>query len=293
MKRAARTRGPEREFDMSYKTILVHVDTSSHVGERVRIAAAMAMMHDAHLIGTAATGLSRCPAQTRMLAERDPGLRTQLDFLRQRAWRGMAELEAAAKKLGLISFEQRLTDDDAGNSICQQARYADLVVIGQSDPDTVAPLATLDLPQYVVLHSGRPVLLIPHSGCFNRIGCRVLIGWNCSKEAARAVTGALPLLKLASTVDVAIFLPRSQAQLPDEHSGAELAAYLQRHGVRVNLVLRQTNEAANALLSLARDLHIDLIVMGGYGHHLFRDALLGGATSRVLEAMPIPVLTSH
>lgn len=279
---------------MSYKTILVHVDESSHASERIKIAAAIAMTQSAHLIGTAMTGASRYLVQTRMLAELDPNLRTHLEFLRRRAMSGLEDFEATARKLGLPSFEKRLVDDEAGGGICLQARYADLVVIGQNDPNEISPVTMPDFPQYVVLNSGRPVLLLPYAGRFDNLGNRVLVAWNGSIEATRTITSALPLLKRAQKIDVAVFNPGAQAQANGPRPGADMALYLSRHGIKVNVQQQQTRQDAGpALLALAKELGSDLIVMGGYGHSRFREILLGGATRAVLESMTVPVLMSH
>lgn len=279
---------------MSYKTILVHVDESAHASERIKIAAAIAMTQDAHLIGTAMTGASRYLVQTRMLAELDPNLRTHLDFLRQRARRGLEDFEASAQKLGLPSFEKRLVDDEAGGGICLQARYADLIVIGQHDPNEISPVTMPDFAQYVVLNSGRPVLLVPYAGRFDTIGNRVLVAWNGSMEATRAITSAMPLLKRAPMVDVAVFNPNAEPLAHGPQPGADMGLYLARHGIRVNVLQRQTSqETGSALLALARELNSDLVIMGGYGHNRFREILLGGVTRTVLDEMTIPVLMSH
>ena len=279
---------------MSYKTILVHVDESAHASERIKIAAAIAMTQDAHLIGTAMTGASRYLVQTRMLAELDPNLRTHLDFLRQRARRGLEDFEASAQKLGLPSFEKRLVDDEAGGGICLQARYADLIVIGQHDPNEISPVTMPDFAQYVVLNSGRPVLLVPYAGRFDTIGNRVLVAWNGSMEATRAITSSMPLLKRAPMVDVAVFNPNAEPLAHGPQPGADMGLYLARHGIRVNVLQQQTSqETGSALLALARELNSDLIIMGGYGHNRFREILLGGVTRTVLDEMTIPVLMSH
>ncbi len=275
---------------MAYKTILVHVDESTRASERIKIASAIAMSENAHLIGIAVTGASRYLHQARLATEIDPNLRAHLDFLHHRARRGLDDFEATALKLGLPSFEKRLVDDEAGGGICVQARYADLVVIGQNDPDEMSPVVMPDFPQYVVLHCGRPVLLVPYTGRFDTLGRRVLLAWDGSMEAMHAVADALPLLQRAQLVDVAIF----NAQTLDPAPGADIAPYLARHGVLTEVLQRKTDTAVGeALLSLAGELESDLIVMGGYGHTRFREILLGGVTQAVLDNMTVPVLMAH
>lgn len=279
---------------MSYKTILVHVDESNRASERIKIAAAIAMTQSAHLIGTAMTGASRYLVQTMMLADTNPNLRPHLDFLRKRAERGLDDFENCVRRLGLPSFEKRLVDDEAGAGVCLQARYADLVVIGQNDPNELSPVVMPDFPQYVVLNSGRPVLLVPYAGQFDNIGNRVLVAWDASMAATRAVAGAIPLLRRAQVINVAVFNPQLQPQAHGAQPGADLAEYLARHGIKIDISQQQTDqEIGDALLSLAADKGVDLIIMGGYGHARFREILLGGATRTVLETMTVPVLMSH
>lgn len=279
---------------MSYKTVLVHVDESAHASERIKIASAIAMAENAHLIGTAVTGASRYLAQTRMLAEMDPNLREHLQFLRQRAMRGLEEFEACVCKIGIPSFEKRLVDDEAGGGICLQARYADLVVIGQIDPGEPSPVVMPDFPQYVVLNSGRPVLLVPHAGHYDKLGTNVLIGWDASMAATHAVTGAIPLLRRAQTVQVAVFNPGQQPQAHGAVPGSDITVYLARHGIKVEVVQRTTDrDIGDALMHMAADMNADLMVLGGYGHARFREIMLGSVTSAVLEKMTVPVLMSH
>lgn len=274
---------------MSYKTILVHVDESASAGERIKIAAAVAMTEQAHLIGTATTGTSRYLLQSRMLAELDPNLRTHLDFLRHRARQGLEDFEASVQKLGLPSYEKRLVDDEAGGGICLQSRYADLVVIGQNDPEERSPVVMPDFAQFVVLNSARPVLVVPHTGRFDNIGMRVLIAWDASMEAARAVACALPLLRRAQHIEVVSFNARSQGMSP----GRGLSQYLARHGMRTEVLQPQSEgPVGEALLSLANTRGYDLLLMGAYGHMRFRELMLGEVTRTVLEATRVPVLMS-
>jgi len=277
---------------MPYKTVLVHVDESSHASERIKIAAAIAMAENAHLIGTAMTGASRYLVQTQ--AGLAPNLKAHLDFLRERAMRGLTDFDATAQKLGIPSFEKRLVDDEAGGGICLQARYADLVVIGQNDPAEISPVVMPDFPEYVVLHSARPVLLVPYSGHFEKIGHHVLIAWDASMPATRAVSNAIPLLRRAQAVQVVVFNPDARHQAHGALPGSDIALYLARHDIKVEVLQRTTaREVGIELLALAAELQSDLVVMGGYGHTRFREILLGGVTSTVLDAMRTPVLMSH
>lgn len=279
---------------MSYKTIVVHADQSRHAAERIRIAADIATSENAHLVGTAMTGISRYVFESGDLNENDPMIAQRLAMLRERANQALDVFEAIASQAGVPSYERRLIDDEAGGGLSVQARYSDLVVLGQADPDEPSRGALSDLPEHVVLNGGRPVLIVPYAGSFRSVGRRVLVAWDAGLEAVHAITGALPLLKRANQVEVVVFNPEAQPHVHGEQPGADIALYLARHGLKVD-VLQETTELddGNALLSLAADCSSDLIVMGSYGHSRFREILLGGTTRTILESMTVPVLMAH
>jgi len=279
---------------MSYKTIVVHVDQSRHAAERIRIAAEIASSENAHLVGTAMTGISRYVFESGELSERDPMIAHRLAMLRERGNQALDTFEAIVSKAGVPSYERRMIDDEAGGGLSVQARYSDLVILGQTDPDEPSQGALSDLPEYVMLNGGRPVLIVPYAGSFRSVGQRVLIAWDAGLEASHAITGALPLLKQAEKVEVVVFNSESQPHVHGAQPGADIGLYLARHGLKVG-VLQETTELddGNALLSLAADCSSDLIVMGGYGHSRFREILLGGMTRTILESMTVPVLMAH
>ena len=180
------------------------------------------------------------------------------------------------------------------SSLSLQARYSDLVVISQADRDEPAAGVVADLPEYVMLNCARPVLIVPFAGRFDHVGNNALIAWDGSMEATRAVTNAIPLLKRAKNVTIALFNPAAQFDVHGEQPGADIALFLARHDIKVEIAQQHTEiDIGNALLSLAADIRSDLIVMGGYGHTRFRELLLGGVTKTVLKTMTVPVLMSH
>jgi len=121
--------------------------------------------------------------------------------------RALSRFGAIARALGPPSFETRLIDDEAGRGISLQARYCDLVVIGPTDANESIPVVTHDFPGYVVMNAARPVLIVPCDGRFDEIGRKPLIAWDARTAAARAVTDAIPFLKHAAMVDLAVFDP--------------------------------------------------------------------------------------
>ncbi|RJG04623.1 universal stress protein [Noviherbaspirillum sedimenti] len=278
---------------MAYKTILVHVDDSRQAAERIRIAARLARAYDAHLIGAAATGISRYAFQGGATLPPDPSLAIHLEYLRQRAQRALDQAEPLVQQEGLSTLEKRLLDDDASGGLGTLARYSDLVVIGQADPGEAAATVLSDFPEYIVFTSGRPALIIPYAGAFASIGKRVLIAWDGGRSATRAVTDALPLLRQAELVQVALFNQDGTAS-QEPPLGSDIALYLARHGIKTELLpSRPSGNIGDSLLTLAADLGADLIVMGGYGHSRFREILLGGVTRTMLASMTVPVLMSH
>ena len=287
---------------MSYKTILVHVDETSRSKERIRLAADIARIQGAHLIGLGMTGISHFIYQNARVTHTNPNLSMHLDYLRKMAEQSMAQFEPAMRELNVPSFEERLVDDDAATGFCLHGRYSDLLVIGQNDPEHVSPAVMSDFPEDVVLHSGRPVLILPYAGHFPVVGKRILISWDASREATRAITYALPLLQQAEIVQIAVFNPDNNSELHGEEPGADIALYLARHDIKVEISQHHTGldpvshsklDVGNALLSLANDFSSDLLVMGAYGHSRFRETILGGVTRTVLETMTLPVLMSH
>jgi nucleotide-binding universal stress UspA family protein len=278
---------------MSYKTILVHADQSRHADERVRVAARLALAEGAHLVGTAMTGISRYLYQDSSIDLTRTVVAMHMDALYQRANESLAQFEAVAAAVGVPTCERRLVDDEPEGGLALQARYADLVVVSQTDPDDPPARLTPNLPEYVMLNSARPVLIVPYAGTFGVVGDNVLVGWDASIEATRAVTNAIPLLKRARQVTIAVFNP-NPFDAHGEQPGADIALYLARHGVNIEVSLQQTGiDVGNAMLSMAADRQSDLIVMGGYGHARFREMLLGGATATLLRTMTVPVLMSH
>lgn len=283
---------------MSYKTILVHVDQSRHVGQLVRAAASLAIAEGAHLIGVAMTGISRFAYKSGAAGMQDPSLASHLQLLHGRANAALAQFESIARQMGVASLEKRLVEDDASGAISVQARYCDLVVLGQTDPQDPSPSVMPDFPEFVLMNCGRPVLVVPHSGSATADAplalTTILVAWDASMEAAHAVTSAIALLKRAGHVDLVVFNPDPHSEAHGAQPGADIALYLARHGIQVE-VRQQTTDAdiGTALLALASDLSSDLIVMGGYGHSRLREIVLGGTTRTVLEAMQVPVLMSH
>jgi nucleotide-binding universal stress UspA family protein len=209
----------------------------------------------------------------------------------------MAEEAGLARQLfdrvvrgeGLALVEWRDVEGSLLEAMRRQARYPDLIVVGQGREAADDPRG---LPEDLVLTAGRPVLVVPRYNAFPTIGERVVVAWNGSREAARAVNDALPLLEHAQTVTVLSIDPEDADR---RTPSADITLHLVRHGVQA--VAAQTRGANRAvgevLLSYATDLGADLLVAGAYGHTRLREMVLGGMTRHLLQTMAIPVFMSH
>jgi nucleotide-binding universal stress UspA family protein len=276
----------------SYKTIVVHLDGGGRCAERLDVACGLGARFDAHLVGLYAPPELSLPSYPHAAAA------VVLQAYERRVEEAAAEakrmLEAAATRHG-VRGEWRQSKRFAAEAVALSARYADLVVIGQYEPGTRDMAAVpRHFPGEVLLTCGRPVLVVPYAGRFGPVGKRVLVAWNASREAARAVTHALPLLQAAESVEVVAFDPERAGDDHGDIAGADIALYLARHRVKASAARQQAAIDVGAqILSRAADTGADLLVMGGYGHSRARELALGGATRSLLECMTLPVMMSH
>lgn len=281
---------------MSFRSILVHLDNGRLAQARVAAAAALAVMHDAHLVGLAPTGWLLLPSELTPATGLAAYQAAAMSELREQARACVESFRAQVERLGVDSHESRIEEGYAGSAMSLAARYCDLTVVSQIDPGDASIVQSPQMPQDVLLASGRPVLVLPHAGESTIAPAgRVLVGWNASREAARAMRDALPLLKTATSVHVAVFEPPSDIE--SRHGdlpGADIGLWLARHGVTVDVQhIPVRIGAGEALLSHAADVGADLIVAGGYGHSRLRENVLGGVTRTLLRSAPVPVLLSH
>jgi nucleotide-binding universal stress UspA family protein len=181
---------------------------------------------------------------------------------------------------------------DSGELIAL-AQAADLVIIGQAKPGA-RPTPTWR-PEEIVVSCGRPVLMVPYIGSYPRVGRRVLVAWDGSREAARALNDALPLIRSAD--EVTLMTVRSRVKDLDPASGSMERAvrHLARHGITARPVeaLNLGSAVSDELLSRSVDLAADLIVAGAYHHSQLRESLLGGVSRELFHHMTLPVLMSH
>jgi nucleotide-binding universal stress UspA family protein len=194
----------------------------------------------------------------------------------------------------VASFEHRIGDEDPGFELASQAMYADLVVVSQRDPADAGAVVNAAIPDYVAMHAPCPVLILPCARPAAPAFERVLIAWNDSLEAARAVREALPFLVRAKEVTIAVVEREDGGRVRGPAGGSDIACFLGRHGVAAG-VRHQSGDGdvAQRLLALADEGGAGLLVMGCYGHSRFRERLLGGVSRTMLHQMKLPVLLAH
>lgn len=279
---------------MALKDILVHLDGTPAAACRLDIAADLAQRHGAHLIGLFVAEIALPPGVIG-----DAGGGAAMVLIDQ-----MRETQLADGATAQASFEDRIRRDGLSGEwrmieglgtevVPLHARYADLVVLGQQDPD--GPANTGAILEAALFGSGRAALVVPYVGGFRGVGRRPLIAWNASKEAARAISDALPILQAADQATVLAVNPRRGITAHGEEPAADIAHHLARHGVKAvgeQMVAPGVGDD-EALLNAAAEKNADLLVMGAYGHSRLREMVMGGVTRTILRSMTLPVLLSH
>jgi nucleotide-binding universal stress UspA family protein len=305
-----------REIAMAaMRDLVVHVGDESASGHAFELAASLAALLGARLTAVlvstpmnAGVGLS---AETASLAQ-------QLAQAQRVSLLGIGErLAVDARRRHDVDVGLRLAQGDPVDALLAHARTADLLITSQRDPTGAGGLSSGQAARLLV-GVACPVLTVPHIGWRAgsalpgqaRILARALVAWSDTRESARALRDAVPLLARASHVDLVSFAHADAADATSRLASLQqVVDYLGRHGVQaVPTLLGQAEPSlgermrrgwvpdvavAEALLSHAADSHADFIVMGGYGHSRLRELVLGGVTRTMLETMTVPVLMSR
>ena len=272
---------------MVIKDILVSLDsTSQAVGP---YAVSLASSFDAHL--TAAAFVVDATTAVALANAPSVFLASALEEARAAARKILEEFKTTTQGSG-IAIETESVEavvGMTGQALGPLARHFDLAIVEQPDPDI--PAEREIMIEAVLFGSGRPVLVVPHiwSPPFRQEN--VLVAWDGSATAARALGDAIPVLGRAKRVEL-VTVGESIEDI--EPPGPRIQRHLARHGLDAQYRrLPATRDVASTLLSHAFDMNADLMVMGGYGHSRFRELILGGATRGILKSLTLPVLMSH
>ncbi|WP_432262203.1 universal stress protein [Cupriavidus sp. TMH.W2] len=278
---------------MAYDSILVHLDGNRQAMQRLQIAARLATASQCPLIGLLA-GRVPDPGWFYLMNNAQRCLAEDQERRRLRRENMRCAFAAATQDLPL-ACDWRTVDRDPVTLALREAREAGLIVSGQYDADNAEGPVARQLLEALLLESGRPTLVVPCAGVFPSVGARVLVAWNGSRESARAVHDALPLVAGARACMLSAGNgarePRADAT-PVSHA----VRLLERRGVSVEVAHGPGGSdlaVGELILSRASDFGADLVVMGAYGHGRLRELVLGGVTRLVLESMTVPVLFSH
>ncbi len=209
------------------------------------------------------------------------------------AKKAIAKFDTATRRAGISAGSQLIEASFGGAAgrFGEIARRFDLSVVGQREPTKNA--AEELLIEAVLFESGHPIVVVPYIQKDPLKLDRVLVCWDRSRNAARAIADAMPFLERAKGVDLLTISSKDIRR--DEPQGADIADHLIRHGLKVDIrrIVSGDVDIASTILSFAADSASDFVVMGGYGHSRLREFILGGATRGMLAAMTVPTLMSH
>lgn len=287
---------------MALKDLLVYVDQTERALTRLRLAADLASRHAGRLTALYVRELSHSQSHTRSAAElglasseamarANKQIRASIDDTADKL---QAELERLGHERG-IQVEWRCTDGLASEVVPQHARYADLCILGQDKMIDVNSL-NYSFSEQMLFVTGRPVLFVPAGDSFEMLGRRIVVAWNSSRAAARALNDALPLIERAEQSTVLIV---NAADVPARRGAPPLEAmleHLRRHGASADAVLIENvpvGSIADVVQEKAHALGADLIVAGAFGHPQLWEKLLGGVTRDLLARMSLPIFMSH
>jgi nucleotide-binding universal stress UspA family protein len=281
---------------MTLKNIGVFVDATPEGEKRIDFAATLADRCGAHLAGIHVVSGVR------------PEYRSDYYVIGEKAIRGLLDQRKAADEAATSNVRRRFEAISAKRDLSAEFRvirrggpdedltlsslHSDLVVIGQRELQELPGYAS---PEKLLLASGAPILVIPSGWKSESIGNKILVAWNASREARRAVADALPFLVAAGSVTLLVVDSGERAGRHGEEPGADIALYLARHGVHVDVEQMSSHgvPVADIILSCARDHGVDLIVIGAYSHARSVEMVFGGVTRTLLKQAPIPVLMSR
>ncbi len=278
---------------MGFKDILVHFDSTPASGVRLRLGLTLARRFGARICGVHVVPDPDVPPYFKPSA-----VKHIADIYRKNAHeaavRAEAKFRAATKKFDVVTAWESFGGDMA-QLLAERARFSDLLLVGQFDSENPPTISAFSLPEKVVIDAGTPILVVPTRGAHDEVGRHILITWDGSREAARAVRDAMPLLQASEHVSLLSIDPDNQGHLHLPANIASLQGHLALHGVSTEHAEAASGGAGTTevLLAQATAIGADLLVMGAYGHPRFLEFMLGGTTQTLLEKTPIPILMSH
>jgi nucleotide-binding universal stress UspA family protein len=279
---------------MEFKNILIHLDHSSGCQNRLEAAFELARNFDAQITGLFVVADYVIPSYVEAQISVDVITEVTEKAL-ARARDTLVDYQKLAEEAG-VSMEGHVAEGLLIPILREHSKYSDLLVLGQDHPQDPEN-ASYGLADSLLFEGACPCLVVPHSGKLMPLGKRVLLTWNASKESARALREAIPLLARAETVVMLSSEPDDgDTSMANGHPHAlELARFLESHGIEAisSGISDMDMSASDAIIGQAVDMNADLIVMGAYGHTRLREIILGGVTRDLLKQAPVPLLLAH
>jgi nucleotide-binding universal stress UspA family protein len=274
------------------KDIVVNLTIGGERDAAANYAVSLASIFKAHLVGVAFVYDPKASANliVGIPAELIDAQRAATKHLANEA---VVRFEALAKQAGVMTESQMIdvAPGHVGDTFGRLARSFDLSVIRQAEPNK----AEQEVPiiEGALFESGRPVIVVPYIQKQGAIFNRVIVGWDGSRTAARAIGDAMPVLVRAKMIEV--FTVVAGTTKNTELPGINIGQHLSRHGLNVEVkrIPAESINVTEAILSHAADISADFMVMGGYGHSRLREYVLGGATRGILASMTLPTLMSN
>jgi len=278
------------ENEIMIKDIVANLSVGASRDVAPDFAVSVAATFDAHLTGVAFRYEPLAPVADGFPAK---AMQSQRIENEKAAKAAVAKFDEVARR-ATVSAESRIVDvpvASAHNVFANIVRRFDLAIIGQPEPHK--PALERLIVEAALFNSGRPVLIVPY---IQRAGLkldRVMVCWDGSRSAARAVADAMPFIVRAKAAEVVIVT--SEPTKSNEMPGADIAHHLARHGTKVEIkpIVTAEIDVTSTILSHAADASADFLVMGGYGHSRLREFVLGGVTRGILTSMTVPTLMSH
>ena len=274
------------------KDLVVNLGGSGTTDVTAGYAISMAKAYGAHVVGVAFVYEPVIPGSLLGGIPTDL-IEVQREENAKAAKTAVANFEAAAKNAG-VSAETRLLDASiagASDLFGRIARRFDIAVVGQAPREQ--GVSEELLIEGALFGSGRPVIVVPQIQSQPLKLDKVMVCWDGSRPAARAIGDAVPMLERAKAIEIVVVT--GERDKSGEITGANMKRHLARHGINVEIkrIAAGSADVQTAILAHAADSGADLIVMGGYGHSRLREFILGGVTRSILKSMPVPVLMSH
>ncbi len=270
-----------------FRDLLVHVGGGQAARRRVQFATALAVRMSARLSGIHVVSPVEIPPRYKpsLIAEAAAGI-SERSAADARAAATIFRQEAAQRLADARWFEAK---GDVSQGICRQARYADLVILGQHEGQGSPEIHPLPIAHSVIFTCGRPVLVVPP--VVQRCAIeKVVIAWDGSREAVRAIHDALPLLHLSQSVEVVTMI-RRPAEDSEINTNSTLA-HLAIHGIELKAEVPHIASVDELRKQIERGGY-DLLVMRGCAHPMWLEFVLGGYTQAILLSVKIPIFVSR